>query len=158
MVRQVCFLISQACQDDLTYETEGRFVRLSEEMDLAGKLRAVLTSPHEDLKAEDIRELVGYTLDRLNEARSEREDETNFLFKLLLNVNVISHAGPPSSTLAWAVRTAWPARLPPPPPPTWPPPRPRPRAASARRTLRPRPPASAAPRQPLTAAKRCWPR
>ncbi len=64
MVRQVCFLICQGCQDDLQDGSSG-FVRLAvQEHDLVAKLRQVLTSPHEDLKADDIRELVTHTIEK----------------------------------------------------------------------------------------------
>ena len=84
MVRQACFLVAQGCQDELVQQQQqqqqqqqdgdgggggggggagGRFVQLVQDHDLVGKLRSVLASPHEDLKADDIRQLVNYTIE-----------------------------------------------------------------------------------------------
>ncbi len=69
MVRQACFLIAQGCQDDLQRSCD-KFVRLMHEHDVVGKLKAVLGSPHDDLKTIDIRELITFTIDRYEYART----------------------------------------------------------------------------------------
>ena len=76
MMKQVCFLIIQGCQDDLMSSDCG-FTKFVEDLDFVSMLRTISVSNHEDLKPDDVRELVLYTIERCNDAR-----------ELLLNIPV----------------------------------------------------------------------
>ena len=70
------FLLVVGCRDDLERGT-SKFTAFLEKHGVADKLTKMSESKNEDLRPDDVRELVLFTLDKLNEAR-----------ELILNVTV----------------------------------------------------------------------
>ena len=76
MVKLTLFLLVVGCRDDLERGT-SKFTAFLEKHGVADKLTKMSESKNEDLRPDDVRELVLFTLDKLNEAR-----------ELILNVTV----------------------------------------------------------------------
>jgi len=70
MIRQVCFLICQGFHDDIQRKVKD-FSQFSEEFGVLSKLKLLLKSPHEDLRAVDVQELLNFTIQEAVKARKE---------------------------------------------------------------------------------------
>jgi hypothetical protein len=70
MIRQVCFLICQGCRDDVSRKVRD-FSEFVEEFSVLGKLKALLKSPHEDIRAADVQELLNYTIQEAVKTREQ---------------------------------------------------------------------------------------